>query len=745
MATNESDHFATHAAAVARQILGEPNKALSSRTELRFGNHGSLSVDVAKGTFFDHSAEEGGGVLWFIARQTGRAGREAVEWMRENGYYIEDRGEVPHSGHADGRASGQGGARPASRNDPAGNWLPPSVPDHGRQTAVYDYREADGTLRYQVVRFDWDDPSSPKGHGKTFLQRKPDASKRNGFSWKVKGTEPLPYRLPELLEDIADGAEIFIVEGEKKADMLREIGVPATCNSGGAGKFPDEIVNWFKGAKVTILADNDQPGLEHRGLVGNKLLAVAARVRTLDLPGLPAKGGVDDWLPAGGSAEKLYAEAAMHAKPFNAVPFVSKFNAVTWLDFDKPGPVYDQLIKGVLTKGELSFLLGESQSGKSFLAISIAMAVARGVDWFGHRVRRGGVIYQAGESAVGVRRRRFPAYRKHYEVAHEPLPVVLLQSPLDLYSSDDPTEAFIEECKQWARTFDVPLELIVIDTFNKATPGANENDGKDMGLVLARCDRIRKETGAHVMLVHHLNAVGNKARGHTSLFANVENVLLCKIVPDHTDADGRKVREVTISKQKDGEDGVSIRFVLPQVDIGQDEDGDRITSCIVAPPSGQANAPLPSSGAVQLGSVYAKVMRVLYELLGNAAHFHHAPPELNLPQGARVVLSRALSARFAETEKPENFDDLSEDDKQKERDRIRQAIKRSRDALYSKGIIGMNEEYVWATGKPVMGFGPPPGVAPRRSPGSGALPPEAAEPPPPDAFNDLPFDDDYGS
>ncbi|MFI7996082.1 AAA family ATPase, partial [Acinetobacter baumannii] len=84
--------------------------------------------------------------------------------------------------------------------------------------------------------------------------------------------------------------------------------------------------------------------------------------------------------------------------------------------------------------------------------------------------------------------------------------------------------------------FDVPLELIVIDTFNKATPGANENDGKDMGVVLARCDRIRQKTGAHVMLVHHLNAGGTKARGHTSLFANVENVILCRYVPEHSDA-----------------------------------------------------------------------------------------------------------------------------------------------------------------------------------------------------------------
>lgn len=733
--------------AVAREILGEPNKQLSGNDEKRFGTHGSTSLDVKTGRFYDHERKEGGGVLWFIEQHTGQSveGGRAVEWLRDHGYHIEDdRGPPP------GDAGGSK-AKQQSRNDRNGNWLPPAVPDHGEQTAVYDYREPDGTLRYQVVRFDWSDPESPKGRGKTFLQRKPDNSNRSGFTWKTKGVEPLPYRLPELLEDIAEGSEIFFVEGEKKVDMLRALGVPATCNSGGAGKFPDELLGWFRGARVTILPDKDpqaktkdgkllfhpdgrpvHAGQDHADLVGGKLISVADRVRLLKLPNLPEKGGVDDWLPAGGSAEELYSLAVL-APLFEAVPFSSKFGAVEWLDFDAPGPVYEQLIKGVLTKGELSLLLGESQSGKSFLAIDIAMAVARGIPWMGRKVRQGLIIYQAGESAVGVRRKRFPAYRRHYQVGAERLPVVLLQSPLDLYSGDDPTDAFIEECIHWARSYGTPLELITIDTFNKATPGANENDGKDMGIVLARCDRIRKATGAHVQLVHHLNAGGQKARGHTSLFANVENVIMCRIVPDHTDADGRKVREAVIAKQKDGEDGISFKFVLPQVEIGVDADGEKVTSCIVAEPSGQAGAAIPNPTATQLGGMHAKVYRALYDVLDDPSKYEHAPRELGLPDGARVVNNKHLSARFAETEKPDGFDELSEEDKDKERGRIRQALKRSRDHLYQKGIIGISDDLLYVTGKPIMGFGQPPGTQRRKSRSDAMV-----ENPP----ADLPFNDD---
>lgn len=723
MSSEKADQFARHAAAVARDLFGDPNKRLSSKDELRFGTAGSMSVDVKAGTFYDHENKVGGGVLWAIEREKGLHGGEAVEWLRDHGYDIEDQGRYAN-GHANGAA------RSGSRTDPAGNWLPPGVPDHARQTAAYDYREADGTVRYQVVRFDWDDPANPKGHSKNFRQRRPDSSKAHGYDWKVKGLIPLPYRLPELLEDIADGAEVFIVEGEKKVDMLRDLGVPATCNSGGAGKFPDEIVSWFKGAKVTILADNDEAGREHRGLVGNKLLPVASRVRTLDLPNLPAKGGIDDWLPAGGSADELYS-LAMRAALFEAVPFVSKFGAVEWLDLDQPGPVYDELIKGVLTKGELSLLLGESQSGKSFLAIDIAGAVARGISWFGRKVRRGLVVYQAGESATGVRRKRLPAYRKHNDIAHEAIPFVLLQAPLDLYSSDDPTDAFIEECVNWCRIYGIPLELIVIDTFNKATPGANENDGKDMGVVLARCDKIRKATGAHVMLVHHLNAGGNKARGHTSLFANVENVLLCRIVPDHSDADNRKVREAVVSKQKDGEDGTSFKFVLPQVEIGTDADGDKITSCIVAPPAGEAGQTIKNPGAIQLGGANQKVLRALYDVLSDPVLAQHAPAELGLPSGTKVASRKAHAARYVEIEKPDNFDSLDDEAKRKLGDTLRQSLKRARDTLYSKGIIGINDEVIWLTGKPVMGFGPPPGRRARKEQGE---PPPHTEP--------LPFDDE---
>ncbi len=109
-----------------------------------------------------------------------------------------------------------------------------------------------------------------------------------------------------------------------------------------------------------------------------------------------------------------------------------------------------------------------------------------------------------------------------------------------------------------------------------------------------------------MLLVHHKNASGTKARGHTSMFADVENVLDISLVttgPEKTavplkDVNGRKVREAVVTKLKDGEDGVSFRFVLESVRLGIDEDGDPVTSCVVSlPDMGEVERDAPASTA----------------------------------------------------------------------------------------------------------------------------------------------------
>ena len=171
-----------------------------------------------------------------------------------------------------------------------------------RIVTAYDYSAADGTVLFQVVRLR--DP-------KDFRQRKPDGA--GGWTWKTKGVPKVPYRLPELLA--ADpAAPVFVVEGEKDADNLAALGLAATTNPGGAGKWKhlDQAVvkQALSGRAVVVLPDNDPAGVGHGKDVAKRLRGVAGSVKVLALPGLPDKGDVSDWLAAGGTADALISLAS---------------------------------------------------------------------------------------------------------------------------------------------------------------------------------------------------------------------------------------------------------------------------------------------------------------------------------------------------------------------------------------------------------------------------------------------------
>ena len=160
-----------------------------------------------------------------------------------------------------------------------------------RIVATYDYRDEAGKTVFQVVRYD----------PKDFRQRQSDGN--GGWNWSTKGARVVPYRLPELLASPA--APVYVVEGEKDADNLAKIGVLATCNAGGAGKWTREHSQYLRGRQVFVLPDNDEAGRNHAQQVAQSLLGIAESVRVVELPNLPPKGDVSDWLAAGGTAAEL--------------------------------------------------------------------------------------------------------------------------------------------------------------------------------------------------------------------------------------------------------------------------------------------------------------------------------------------------------------------------------------------------------------------------------------------------------
>lgn len=186
----------------------------------------------------------------------------------------------------------------------------------GQMTGCWPYEDETGAALFRVVRLD-----GPQG--KTFLQQHPkdaggccgatdDPCKpvRDAPSWRWghgRGVPHALYRLPELLSH--HDARVFVVEGERCADALRELGLTATTSDGGAGKWRPEHSANLEGRSVVLVPDNDRPGAAHMEQAARSLLGVAADVRAVVLPALGYKDDVLDWLNLGYSADQLVALA----------------------------------------------------------------------------------------------------------------------------------------------------------------------------------------------------------------------------------------------------------------------------------------------------------------------------------------------------------------------------------------------------------------------------------------------------
>lgn len=237
------------------------------------------------------------------------------------------------------------------------------------------------------------------------------------------------------------------------------------------------------------------------------------------------------------------------------------------------------VMKGVIPKAELVVLFGESGSGKSFVALDMVAAIARGIDWRGHRTQQGRVVYIAAEGGGGFRN-RLAAYEMHHGIKLDELPLGIIHATPNFLQKADAIDVAkaIMHCDG--------ADVIVVDTFAQVTPGANENAAEDIGKALAHCKGIHRATGAVVILVHHAGKDLTKgARGWSGLRAAADAEIEVSRTPG-----GRMLR---LSKQKDGEDGKEFGFDLEIVPIGMDEDGDVIDSCVVR----EAEVPVTSKNA----------------------------------------------------------------------------------------------------------------------------------------------------
>ena len=453
------------------------------------------------------------------------------------------------------------------------------------------YVDEDGEPLFVKQRYK---TGTAKGKDYKLVSIGPDGAKR----YSMSGTRLVPYRFPELLNAKTAGRTIFLTEGEKAADALVSIGVIATSAHAGSGSWPEEITQYFAGAVVIMVPDNDLAGWKYAHKVAAALVPVVKSLRILDLPVEAATDDAWEWVnvlggtrqelvelakvsPLVASADDVTVPARLVAPQETVEPVQPQVNAgnvhqetdKTYKPFKieswqsvKDEPV-NWLIQDVIPEKSFVALYGPPASFKSFIAMDIAECIASGRPWLGKEINgTGPVLYIAGEGHGGIGA-RIAAIKQHHNTPDE-AQVFVVRSQINLRSSVEDFTNLILAIDELVQELGVDLRMIVIDTLARAFGGGNENSSDDMGAFIQATGKIQNRYKCSLMLLHHAGKDTTKGlRGHSSLLGAVDTQMEIMRFPETTKG------LILMSKQKDGEDGQRYGFEAITVDIDRSDLG----------------------------------------------------------------------------------------------------------------------------------------------------------------------------
>ena len=456
------------------------------------------------------------------------------------------------------------------------------------QTPIFQqewhYTDEDGVSLFVKQRFKTNDAK-----GKTYktLRVMPDNSRQS----KLGDCRIVPYKLPDLLQATAAGRVVYITEGEKAADALGSLGVVATTSHAGAGNWNPEINQYFTGANVVVVPDNDTVGWGYATKIVESLLPVVKSIRVLDLPHLSHKEDAFEWVNKYAQDRSTLAKIAKACLVVESTDQVrtpqrlietqksdavapdaaqrSRFLVESW-DSIKDEPV-EWLIEDIIPKKAFVALYAPPASYKSFIALDMAEAVATGRDWMGKTVKQSGVVlYIAGEGHGGLGARIKACKIKNNSPDGSPLYVIRAQ--INLRSSQEDFDNLLKAINDLLEEIDEPLQMIVLDTLMRMSGGGfNENSSEDMGGFITQAGKLQALYECALLVIHHSGKDVTKGlRGHSSLLGAVDTELEINrldSVINSADPSVKGSGTITVTKQKDGSDDIAIGFDVVAIDV----------------------------------------------------------------------------------------------------------------------------------------------------------------------------------
>lgn len=342
-----------------------------------------------------------------------------------------------------------------------------------------------------------------------------------------------------------------------------------------------------------------------------------------------------------------------------------------WIDDIELDLTNDDYLKYIIGRRSLILIYGPSGDGKTFWSIDVLSHIAAGSEWRGRRVRPCLVVYIAAEAGAGIARRFLAWSGRHLSDTREGrLPLAIITRGANLLNSVE-VEALLLELRQISAEAGLPIGIVAFDTLSRSTPGGDEG-AEDMSQAVGAADRIRDEfDGASTLFIHHSGKDTAKgARGHSSLFAAADTVI--SVVENIA----------TVEKSRDGQTGEQFPFRLEVVELGQDQDGDAVTTCVVVP--GDTDTPRKTKQQ-KLGADEQVALDALREEVG--ASGEPMPGTSVIPAGVRAVRVDKWRQRFHS-----RIGDSRDVETQGAK---RQAWNRGRKGLIAKHLAGCWEDFAW--------------------------------------------------
>ena len=235
-------------------------------------------------------------------------------------------------------------------------------------------------------------------------------------------------------------------------------------------------------------------------------------------------------------------------------------------------PPPDWLVTNVITVGSQVVLFGPSGSGKSFVALDLALSIATGQSWHGLAVKPGPVAYVVAEGGHSIGK-RVDAWIQHQGFA--PIDdMFFVLEPVQL-----PIPDHVKGLLHQINARNKRPALIVFDTLARCFVGGEENSAKDVGVVVHHAGILQQATGAAVLILHHTGrAAQDQERGSTALRGAADVMIAQTKTPDD-------IITLRNTKQKDAEEFTPISLQLSQVrlDMKPKANTGPVTSCVVLP------------------------------------------------------------------------------------------------------------------------------------------------------------------